>query len=88
MAIREAAKPTQQTRPVGPISLDERRAVVRITVRDGSPLQPSRKSHGSLATRGRGLALVDTAAEAFGIEALTEGKAIWFELPVPGTSTT
>ena len=26
MAIREAAKPTQQTRPVGPISLDERRA--------------------------------------------------------------
>ena len=26
MAVREAAKPTQQTRPVGPISLDERRA--------------------------------------------------------------
>jgi uncharacterized protein (DUF2252 family) len=26
MAIREAAKPTQQTRPVGPISLNERRA--------------------------------------------------------------
>jgi len=26
MAVREAAKPTQQTRPVGPISMDERRA--------------------------------------------------------------
>lgn len=62
------------------IDLDDARQVVRITVRDGSRTQPRRRHYSALATTGRGLAVIDGAAEAFGIEALGEGKAVWFEL--------
>ena len=69
------------------IDLDDERQVVRITVRDGSRTQPRRRHYSALATTGRGLAMIDGAAEGFGIEASSEGKAVWFELGVPASAS-
>jgi anti-sigma regulatory factor (Ser/Thr protein kinase) len=62
---------------------DPERRVLRITIRDGSHVPPRRRHYSELATTGRGLAMVDRAAQAFGTEQLPEGKAVWVELPLP-----
>lgn len=54
---------------------------VRISVQDQNPAWPSPKRVCDDATSGRGLALVDTMADAWGVESLPkEGKRIWFEV--------
>lgn len=62
---------------------DTRRSMVRISVWDASPALPRRKRYSELATTGRGLAMIDNAAQAFGVETMTDGKEIWVELPIP-----
>jgi DNA-binding NarL/FixJ family response regulator len=55
---------------------------VRIEVVDRAPassLRPSAPSDESES--GRGLLLVETIASAWGVEALDDGKSVWFEIP-------
>jgi anti-sigma regulatory factor (Ser/Thr protein kinase) len=55
---------------------------VRITVSDESPALPAMKAYAPDAVTGRGLTMVDTAAARWGVDELSSGKAVWFELPL------
>jgi anti-sigma regulatory factor (Ser/Thr protein kinase) len=59
--------------------------LVRITVRDGSPLRPRLHSSAPTSATGRGLRLVDSLAKRWGVEAdpVTGGKIVWFEVGEP-----
>jgi anti-sigma regulatory factor (Ser/Thr protein kinase) len=59
--------------------------VVRITVRDGSPVQPRLHSFAPTSTTGRGLRLLDQLAKRWGVDAdpATGGKVVWFEVGEP-----
>lgn len=54
---------------------------VRVEVRDGSTHRPTRHDRGPRSTSGRGLALVEALASAWGVERIPgDGKAVWFEV--------
>jgi anti-sigma regulatory factor (Ser/Thr protein kinase) len=54
---------------------------VRVAVRDGEPRPPVLRTVPNDATGGRGVALVDQLASAWGIELEgAEGKTVWFDL--------
>jgi anti-sigma regulatory factor (Ser/Thr protein kinase) len=59
---------------------------LRVAVRDDNPVLPPIGNHPDLnAESGRGLTIVSVLADDWGIERLAEGKAVWFELRVPGS---
>ena len=51
-------------------------------VADGNPSFPSIKEYGKDAATGRGLTLFNTLASNWGVQAVEDGKIVWFELPV------
>jgi anti-sigma regulatory factor (Ser/Thr protein kinase) len=51
---------------------------VRVEVADGSTSEPVRRHHSSLATIGRGVALLDDLAQDWGWTVTSEGKTVWF----------
>src|SRR3954466_9764227 len=54
---------------------------LRVSVRDDSPALPPVGARPTLsAESGRGLTIVSVLADAWGIEKVDSGKAIWFEL--------
>ena len=53
---------------------------LRLEVRDGSPLGPTFSVLDTTAVTGRGLLLVTTLADRWGLEPCPDGKAVWFEL--------
>lgn len=53
---------------------------VRIAVFDRSPVLPGVRHYDAEATTGRGLALVATLADSWGIDYEEDGKTLWFEL--------
>jgi len=54
---------------------------VRVSVEDADPRWPTRQSVPETEMRGRGIALVDALAAAWGIERLDQvGKRVWFEV--------
>jgi anti-sigma regulatory factor (Ser/Thr protein kinase) len=58
---------------------------LRVAVRDDNPVLPPIGDHPDLdAESGRGLTIVSVLADEWGIELVGEGKAVWFELHVPG----
>ncbi|MFD8071774.1 SpoIIE family protein phosphatase [Streptomyces sp. NPDC059718] len=60
---------------------------LRVDVTDRSDDMPHRRTPGEMAASGRGLLLLQEMADAWGVDPLGDGKAIWFELheaPVPG----
>ena len=57
-------------------------SAVRISVRDWSPTQPVLRNGGPASLSGRGLHLVQAIAEAWGVDAGSDGKAVWAELPL------
>lgn len=59
--------------------------VVRIAVRDGSPVPPRMHGFSTMSATGRGLRLLDRLARAWGVDPETEGKTIWFEIGPPET---
>jgi anti-sigma regulatory factor (Ser/Thr protein kinase) len=69
----------------GPIRLTLRRrpAALRCEVEDASPQAPRRRPDGEDAESGRGLALLDALADAWGSHPTSGGKTTWFELPLP-----
>ena len=55
--------------------------VIRVEVLDRSPVLPVLKEVPLEATSGRGMALVNSYASAWGTRELPHGKAVWFEVP-------
>ena len=55
---------------------------IRVDVADGNPSFPSIKEYGKEAATGRGLTLFNTLASNWGVQAVEDGKIVWFELPV------
>jgi anti-sigma regulatory factor (Ser/Thr protein kinase) len=55
---------------------------IRVDVADGNPSFPSIKEYGTDAATGRGLTLFNTLASNWGVQAVEDGKIVWFELPV------
>lgn len=60
------------------LSLDRDSLVV--SVHDTSELPPIRRRSSLTATSGRGMALVDTMADRWGVDTTSGGKDVWFEL--------
>jgi anti-sigma regulatory factor (Ser/Thr protein kinase) len=54
---------------------------IRVDVADGNPSFPSIKEYGRDAATGRGLTLFNTLASNWGVQAVEDGKIVWFELP-------
>lgn len=57
-----------------------RRLGVRIEVVDGSTAPPRRRHASAVDEGGRGIALVEALASAWGSESSRDGKTVWFEL--------
>jgi anti-sigma regulatory factor (Ser/Thr protein kinase) len=55
-------------------------SAVRIAVRDTSPLRPVRRNPKPTEGSGRGIALVEALASAWGVESTGGGKTVWAEL--------
>lgn len=62
------------------VILERREDIVRVEVRDGSPVRPALRNHGLDATTGRGLALVAKLAESWGVDVSGAGKVVWAQL--------
>ncbi|WP_424215144.1 SpoIIE family protein phosphatase [Streptomyces sp. BI20] len=60
---------------------------IRVEVEDGSSAPPRRREAGDWAMSGRGLALVDRLAEAWGVLPRGGGKRVWCEFAVPTAPT-
>ena len=60
-------------------------AVLRVDVSDGSTAAPRRRPYSPTATTGRGLMILDSVADHWGVEIEDRSKTVWFELA--GAST-
>ena len=66
------------------VRVTARDRVWRVGVYDGSPVVVAPRRVGLEATSGRGLALVEQLASAWGVEVDEQtGKEVWFEVPRP-----
>lgn len=54
--------------------------LLRVEVADESPLMPQPRAAGPMEEGGRGLALVESLATAWGVTPTDGGKVVWFEL--------
>ena len=61
---------------------------VRIEVTDRSETLPEPRQAADGDTSGRGMALVEILADAWGVEPLPVGKTVWFEMPRPDVGLT
>jgi anti-sigma regulatory factor (Ser/Thr protein kinase) len=60
---------------------------VRVSVTDANPRLPVMKLHSLEAATGRGLRLVQTLADRWGVESHEMGKTVWFEFDLdPGVA--
>ena len=64
------------------LSVDLVEGVVRLQVRDGSRRAPRARRYGLAATTGRGLGLVASLSQDWGVEADGSGKTVWCVLPL------
>jgi anti-sigma regulatory factor (Ser/Thr protein kinase) len=56
------------------------RSSIRVAVKDSSPNKPVRKEYGILDPTGRGLVVVESMADRWGVEPADDGKVVWFEI--------
>jgi len=54
--------------------------VIRVAVTDGSTILPERRNYSFLHPTGRGLHLVDSLSDRWGVDLESTGKTVWFEL--------
>ena len=60
---------------------------LRLAVTDGSPRQPVVRHYSEQATTGRGLGLVNSLAQRWGVESHSDGsKTVWAELTADGAA--
>ena len=57
--------------------------LLRVEVQDDEPRLPRQRSAKDLDEGGRGLALLDALATAWGTDGRSDGKTVWFELRLP-----
>lgn len=57
---------------------------LRVVVSDGATSLPTRRHPSTDAVTGRGLMIVDSMADDWGIESFEGGKSVWFELTGAG----
>jgi anti-sigma regulatory factor (Ser/Thr protein kinase) len=62
------------------VVVEQRGDQVRVGVQDGSSRLPRARRHGVEATTGRGLRLVETLGQSWGVEELPTGKTVWCDL--------
>lgn len=63
------------------LRIDRGQRRIRVEVRDGSSQPLLQRSYGVDAQTGRGLALVEALAAAWGVDMVTgDGKVVWFEI--------
>ena len=55
---------------------------LRVEVHDGNTRRPSPSLTPADATSGRGLHLVESLADRWGVDGTPDGKVVWFELPI------
>lgn len=53
---------------------------IRVSVTDGSSVLPERRTYNFLHPTGRGLHLVDSLSDRWGVDLEPTGKTVWFEL--------
>jgi anti-sigma regulatory factor (Ser/Thr protein kinase) len=53
---------------------------IRVSVRDGSPAVPVRKDYGPQHPTGRGLMIVESMADRWGVDTDADGKTVWVEI--------
>jgi PAS domain S-box-containing protein len=56
---------------------------VRVEVQDGSPHLPDRREQSPMAGFGRGLMLIESVVDAWGVARGSHGKTVWFEVGRP-----
>ncbi|HVF18720.1 MAG TPA: ATP-binding protein [Mycobacteriales bacterium] len=54
--------------------------VLRVEVRDHERGEPVLRRHAADSTSGRGLAILELVASAWGVTQLADGKMVWFEV--------
>jgi anti-sigma regulatory factor (Ser/Thr protein kinase) len=59
---------------------------LRVAVEDDDPRPPARREASLADTNGRGIMLVDTLADAWGMERAGDGKRVWFQVSWAGAS--
>jgi len=59
---------------------------VRVEVHDQSSQRPRMRRHSTEASTGRGLQLLESLSASWGVTPNPAGKAVWFELPLAGSS--
>lgn len=64
------------------VTVERQPGRVRVTVGDADPSRPEMKHYDALAGTGRGLHLVASLADRWGLRAAGRGKAVFFELAV------
>jgi hypothetical protein len=62
-------------------------AALRLEVRDGSPGSVRPRRYGARSTTGRGLRLVESLADSWGVEASPLGKTVWVTLRAGGEAS-
>jgi anti-sigma regulatory factor (Ser/Thr protein kinase) len=62
------------------VEVEERGAVLRVSVLDENSRHPAPVAEDADALDGRGLALVEALSQRWGVEDRPLGKAVWFEL--------
>ena len=62
-------------------------SAIRVDVADRNPQRPVPRDAAPEDTSGRGLALVETLASAWGVDERPGGKSVWFEVPRPDRET-
>ena len=63
------------------VDVDDQR--VRVEVRDEDPRLPTVKDYGPDAVTGRGLHIVESLSDRWGVDGDERGKTVWFELDRP-----
>jgi PAS domain S-box-containing protein len=59
---------------------------LHVEVSDGSPHLPSRRNYGPTSGTGRGLLMLESMADDWGVTPLPQGKIVWFDLATDGTT--
>jgi PAS domain S-box-containing protein len=62
------------------IAVESGEGVLRIAVNDGTPTGPQLPPHDEHSTSGRGIRLVDSLTNRWGVVQAEHGKSVWFEL--------
>ncbi len=64
------------------VTAEVHRDKVRVAVSDNGPGTPQRRDPSSAEESGRGLSIVDSLAQSWGVDQTESGKTVWFEVGV------